>query len=160
MIQGRRTGADFLDGVMRHDLIEDMKVSEIIGKIAQLPPVEQQEVIRFTRKLRKAGQLSPAKLGALAKQLTDGGGDRKATTLKRKIVNGFYGAQYDKGSPTPLGRAMIQDAQSRRSLSKRFKTVKAAMDYLDHLVVLETRATNSGKPFLSPAQGRAVKGTM
>jgi hypothetical protein len=39
--------------------------------------------------------------------------------------------QFDKGRATTLGRAMIQDAQAGRGLSKPFKTVEGAMTYLE-----------------------------
>jgi hypothetical protein len=70
-----------------------MKVSEIIEEIAQLPPAEQQAVIRFAHKLEKQSQLSPPQLGALAKRLAGCSNDKEAATLKQKIVNGFYGGK-------------------------------------------------------------------
>jgi len=70
-----------------------MKVSEIIGEIAALPPLEQREVIRFTRKLDEAGPLSPPELGALAKKLSGCADDREAAALKQNITDGFYGGK-------------------------------------------------------------------
>lgn len=68
-------------------------MSEIIGEIAALPPSEQQEVIRFARKLGEASPLTPAELGALAKRLAESADVAEAATLKQKIMSGFYGGK-------------------------------------------------------------------
>ena len=68
-----------------------MKVSEIIGEIAVLPPAEQQEIIRFSRKLDEDGPMSPSELGALAQKLAGCADEREAVALKQKIMDGFYG---------------------------------------------------------------------
>jgi hypothetical protein len=68
-----------------------MNVSEIIAEIAALPPEQQQQIIRFTRRLDEQGQLSPPELGSLARKLSDCADEREANALKQKITNGFYG---------------------------------------------------------------------
>jgi hypothetical protein len=54
----------------------------------------------------------------------------KTATLS-KPRKGRPVGQYDQGRATALGRAMIRDAQAGRGLSKPFKTVAAAMTYLE-----------------------------
>ncbi len=68
-----------------------VNASEIIAEIASLPPRQQREVIRFTRKLDEQDMLSPAELGALAKRLADCADGKKAAGLRQKLMNGFYG---------------------------------------------------------------------
>ncbi len=54
----------------------------------------------------------------------------KTATLSRPRKGSRVGA-FDKGRATALGRAMIQDAQAGRGLSKPFKSVETAMTYLE-----------------------------
>lgn len=68
-----------------------MTATQIIHEIECLPPAEQEEVIRFTRRLPVRQTLSGPELSALADRMVNAPDPVTAKRLKQELVNGFFG---------------------------------------------------------------------
>jgi hypothetical protein len=68
-----------------------MTAHQIIQEITNLPPEEQAEVSRFTRKLDTERQLTGDELGVLADRMVNAATKAEADALNEQIIRGFYG---------------------------------------------------------------------
>jgi len=68
-----------------------MTAAEIIREIDSLPPAELAEVVRHTRKLEEARQLSPEEIGVLVDRFVEATDPAEVERLRETITQGFYG---------------------------------------------------------------------
>ena len=74
-----------------------MSASQIIEAIAQLPPEQRADVVRFARQFEGelVRQLTPEELGELAGRLAAATSEEEAEAIKKAMIDGFYGAVVD-----------------------------------------------------------------
>ena len=68
-----------------------MTATEIIREIDSLPPAELVKVMRHTKELEEARQLSPEEIGGLVERFVEATDPTEVERLRETITLGFYG---------------------------------------------------------------------